>query len=81
MRIGPILLGFNMKTKLEARSSQGWRELPRHKDEDQVRLDVHRSFIYYPKSKHTFVFQILILMKAQISLKSSWTGEKSSCLI
>ncbi|KAK8029144.1 hypothetical protein PG991_006200 [Apiospora marii] len=25
-----------------------WRELPRHRDEDQVRLDVDRSFIYYP---------------------------------
>lgn len=43
-----------MKTKLEAGSSQGWRDLPRHKDEDQVGLDVHRSFIYYPKSKDYF---------------------------
>lgn len=52
MRLGPILLGIDVKTKIEAGSSQGWRELPRHKDEDQVGLDVHRSFIYYPKSKH-----------------------------
>ncbi|KAI0132774.1 GTPase-activating protein gyp10 [Xylariales sp. AK1849] len=28
--------------------STSWRELPRHRDEDQVRLDVDRSFIYYP---------------------------------
>lgn len=25
-----------------------WATLPRHRDEDQVRLDVDRSFIYYP---------------------------------
>jgi len=25
-----------------------WRHLPRHPDEDQVQLDVNRSFIYYP---------------------------------
>lgn len=56
MRLGPILLGSGTKTKIEACSSQPWRELPRHKDEDQVGLDVHRSFIYYPKSNHTFVF-------------------------
>ncbi|MCJ1347376.1 hypothetical protein MMC31_005600 [Peltigera leucophlebia] len=47
----PLLLGFDVKTKIEAGASQGWRELPRHKDEDQVGLDVHRSFIYYPKNQ------------------------------
>ncbi|KAJ4165345.1 hypothetical protein LMH87_006979 [Akanthomyces muscarius] len=25
-----------------------WKELPRHRDEDQVQLDVNRSFVYYP---------------------------------
>ncbi|KYK59707.1 Rab-GAP/TBC domain protein [Drechmeria coniospora] len=25
-----------------------WKDLPRHRDEDQVELDVKRSFIYYP---------------------------------
>lgn len=25
-----------------------WNELPRHSDEDQVQLDVNRSFVYYP---------------------------------
>ncbi|KAF7560772.1 hypothetical protein G7046_g3377 [Stylonectria norvegica] len=29
-------------------SSGDWKELPRHRDEDQVQLDVNRSFIYYP---------------------------------
>ncbi|KAJ1333561.1 TBC1 domain family member 20 [Microdochium nivale] len=40
----------------EADSNQGtslrreepWHALPRHHDEDQVRLDVDRSFVYYP---------------------------------
>lgn len=26
-----------------------WEQLARHKDEDQVQLDVNRSFIYYPQ--------------------------------
>lgn len=36
--------------KTESTKSATWHALPRHKDEDQVRLDVDRSFIYYPKS-------------------------------
>ncbi|KAH6659039.1 rab-GTPase-TBC domain-containing protein [Truncatella angustata] len=28
-----------------------WADLPRHQDEDQVRLDVDRSFIYYPNNQ------------------------------
>ncbi|KAI5466574.1 rab-GTPase-TBC domain-containing protein [Mariannaea sp. PMI_226] len=27
-----------------------WRNLPHHRDEDQVQLDVHRSFVHYPKN-------------------------------
>ncbi|KAH6899043.1 rab-GTPase-TBC domain-containing protein [Thelonectria olida] len=27
-----------------------WKDLPRHRDEDQVQLDVNRSFIYYPSN-------------------------------
>ncbi|KAI0478995.1 rab-GTPase-TBC domain-containing protein [Xylariaceae sp. FL0804] len=29
-------------------AEDSWRDLPRHRDEDQVKLDVHRSFVYYP---------------------------------
>lgn len=25
-----------------------WKELPPHRDEDQVQLDVNRAFVYYP---------------------------------
>jgi hypothetical protein len=28
-----------------------WRELPPHRDEEQVKLDVDRSFVYYPNGK------------------------------
>ncbi|KAI1849362.1 hypothetical protein JX265_012077 [Neoarthrinium moseri] len=38
-----------------------WSELPRHRDEDQVRLDVDRSFIYYPHDQS----------QAQLDLKKS----------
>ncbi|CAO1600285.1 GTPase-activating protein gyp8 [Xanthoria calcicola] len=37
--------------KTESTKSATWHALPRHKDEDQVRLDVDRSFIYYPKNQ------------------------------
>ena len=48
---GPILLGCDApETGI---SPQPWRELPRHRDEDQVKLDVNRSFIYYPDSKYS----------------------------
>lgn len=28
-----------------------WKDLPSHRDEDQVRLDVDRSFVYYPQNQ------------------------------
>ncbi|KKA27078.1 hypothetical protein TD95_001143, partial [Thielaviopsis punctulata] len=28
-----------------------WHKLPRHRDEEQVQLDVNRSFVYYPNNK------------------------------
>ena len=47
--LGPVLLGYASKIDgIDALRS--WRDLPRHKDEDQVGLDVNRSFIYYPQS-------------------------------
>lgn len=56
MLVGPLLLGCASakdQVKQEARDSSNWRDLPPHKDEDQVRLDVNRSFIYYPHSTST----------------------------
>ncbi|KAF3768014.1 RabGAP/TBC [Cryphonectria parasitica EP155] len=54
----PILLGLPIRTRTdgdekahEAYLSQedlSWKHLPPHKDEDQVRLDVDRAFVYYP---------------------------------
>ena len=48
---GPVLLGYTLPFESDASEHAAWRDLPRHKDEDQVRLDVDRAFIYYPKSR------------------------------
>ena len=48
---GPLLLGYSYEKLGQPAVNEDWRRLPRHKDEDQVALDVDRSFIYYPKSK------------------------------
>jgi TBC1 domain family member 20 len=47
---GPFLLGYatHDNIKQETDDSANWKSLPKHRDEDQVRLDVDRSFIYYP---------------------------------
>lgn len=47
----PLLLGCTSskaEVQREDEDAQTWRSLPKHRDEDQVRLDVDRSFIYYP---------------------------------
>lgn len=41
----PLLLGC--KQSAAPRDTQ-WEKLPKHRDEDQVQLDVNRSFVYYP---------------------------------
>ncbi|GAP82948.2 putative GTPase-activating protein gyp10 protein [Rosellinia necatrix] len=49
-RAWPVLLGFDADATSASpiETSSPWRHLPRHRDEEQVRLDVDRSFIYYP---------------------------------
>ncbi|KXX82128.1 GTPase-activating protein gyp10 [Madurella mycetomatis] len=50
----PVLLGIPLidgKTEPDADEAASWKALPRHKDEDQVQLDVNRSFIYYPNDQ------------------------------
>ncbi|KAJ2981687.1 hypothetical protein NUW58_g6625 [Xylaria curta] len=46
----PILLGFDAAAISDEPTelSDSWRQLPRHRDEEQVKLDVDRSFVYYP---------------------------------
>ncbi|KAI1272568.1 rab-GTPase-TBC domain-containing protein [Xylaria sp. FL0933] len=46
----PILLGFDADVTSDSSSeiSSSWEHLPRHRDEEQVKLDVDRSFVYYP---------------------------------
>ncbi|KIW73317.1 hypothetical protein PV04_01448 [Phialophora macrospora] len=51
----PFLLGFAPEDSSPVEQTQSnqdhWRTLPRHRDEDQVRLDVDRAFVYYPKDE------------------------------
>ncbi|KAI1775333.1 rab-GTPase-TBC domain-containing protein [Hypoxylon cercidicola] len=48
----PVLLGCGgvdgRGEREEEEASDSWTGLPRHRDEDQVKLDVDRSFVYYP---------------------------------
>ena len=50
LQTGPILLGSTAgKDKDPAPAGQDdWRNLPEHKSEQQVQMDVDRSFVYYP---------------------------------
>jgi hypothetical protein len=63
----PIVLGLDVpigdKEDLSSRqdASGDWKQLPRHRDEDQVQLDVNRSFIYYPNNQS----------EAELSLRKS----------
>lgn len=46
----PILLGLpSGRSAVDKETEQAlWKELPIHRDEDQVQLDVDRAFVYYP---------------------------------
>ncbi|KAF2752886.1 GTPase-activating protein gyp10 [Pseudovirgaria hyperparasitica] len=46
-----LLLGDRNSASRKKRES--WSSLPPHKDEDQVQLDVDRSFVYYPNDENT----------------------------
>jgi hypothetical protein len=50
----PLLLGptkDDRDVKSEVEDTESWRSLSKHRDEDQVQLDVDRSFIYYPNNQ------------------------------
>ncbi|KAI1083621.1 rab-GTPase-TBC domain-containing protein [Whalleya microplaca] len=58
----PVLLGFRSDEPAEEDGGpDSWRHMPRHRDEEQVKLDVNRSFIYYPNDDS----------QAQLDLKKS----------
>ncbi|KAI4197189.1 MAG: hypothetical protein LQ350_006077 [Teloschistes chrysophthalmus] len=50
-RAWPLLLGYQPSKDPEIARDATWKNLPLHKDEDQVARDVDRSFIYYPKNQ------------------------------
>ncbi|KAL2037986.1 hypothetical protein N7G274_009205 [Stereocaulon virgatum] len=47
----PMLLGCEGRAAEADDCVQSWRDLPPHKDEHQVEIDVNRSFIYYPRNE------------------------------
>ncbi|KAL8726237.1 MAG: hypothetical protein Q9181_006130 [Wetmoreana brouardii] len=47
----PILLGYHPSKEPGSAEYAAWKNLPCHKDEEQVGRDVDRSFIYYPKNQ------------------------------
>lgn len=53
--IGPLLIGSEPQSEERSETnpsaSASWKELPRHRDEDQVQLDVNRAFVYYPNGE------------------------------
>jgi hypothetical protein len=51
---GPLVLGGDNAARPSS-SGISWRELPEHREEGQVELDVNRSFVYYPTGKRTIV--------------------------
>lgn len=53
-RAWPVLLGFEADITLNGttKAHGAWKHLPRHRDEDQVKLDVDRSFVYYPNGEY-----------------------------
>lgn len=44
--LGPILLGYDPNSNHLTGSE--WTKMPVHDDEEQVKLDVDRSFVHYP---------------------------------
>lgn len=43
--LGPVVLNVDSSPNI---SGIDWKELPEHREEGQVELDVNRSFVYYP---------------------------------
>lgn len=63
--IGPLLLGCDGQDgadKPEISEKHDWKSLPKHVDEDQVQLDVDRSFIYYPTGTSRLSSHITMLL-------------------
>ncbi|ODV94594.1 hypothetical protein PACTADRAFT_34347 [Pachysolen tannophilus NRRL Y-2460] len=63
-KIWPILMGIKdinaiNHVNLETNRQVDYKTLPKHKDEDQLKLDVDRSFVFYPREKSDFEISIL----------------------
>jgi TBC1 domain family member 20 len=64
---GPLLLGYSSQdsdVKSETEERESWKKLLKHRDEDQVQLDVNRSFIYYPNGTSLLAFTVTYHMES-----------------
>lgn len=57
--LGPILLGYDPNSNHLTGSE--WTKMPVHDDEEQVKLDVDRSFVHYPNCMDHCISQNLNL--------------------
>ncbi|KAK9239658.1 hypothetical protein V1525DRAFT_12678 [Lipomyces kononenkoae] len=54
----PILLGCNADIRVDP----NWAAIAPHQDEEQARLDVERSFIFYPPSNEIFGYWLVVIL-------------------
>ncbi|KAG8526475.1 uncharacterized protein KY384_008675 [Bacidia gigantensis] len=74
---GPILLRGAPASSNKDGARRSWKDLPPHRDEEQVRLDVDRSFVYYPKCDNE---QQLVEWKDQLSWVILKVLRENQCL-
>ncbi|KAL8313635.1 hypothetical protein RB601_003488 [Gaeumannomyces tritici] len=77
----PVLLGLAPEDEvidLDGPSvtdrASSWRELPRHRDEDQVQLDVDRAFVYYPNRMQILLQTLVFHLRTPSALSPANTS-------
>lgn len=55
--------GSSDASHMDQEALSDWKQLKPHRDEDQVQLDVNRSFIYYPNGKSAMCCRRLMKMQ------------------
>ena len=76
---GPVLLGASEK---KPDQTVNWQALPVHRDEEQVKLDVHRAFVYYPTGmQHMGLRHMHCANIGQANLKTRLKAGNMNCQI
>ncbi|THX15522.1 hypothetical protein D6D13_02307 [Aureobasidium pullulans] len=75
----PVLLGASEK---KPDQTVNWQALPVHRDEEQVKLDVHRAFVYYPTGmQHMGLRHMHCANIGQANLKTRLKAGNMNCQI